>query len=182
MRTTADLGDRGGARVRGRRAPARHADPDPDTASRSNRSRSSWGCRWCTSPGRSSRRATRAGSSWGSSSRPSGWFVIVYPNIAALPLPSTVVNAYQGLLPTYLYAFQFPVSEAQRNVPTPFVSPTLVILTLAIGATCLVVAYSASVWRLALAESKAAEAGSGSGTGASPGDGADSLARTGGGA
>ena len=32
------------------------------------------------------------------------WFVVLYPNISALPMPSTVVNAYQGLLPTYLYA------------------------------------------------------------------------------
>ena len=30
------------------------------------------------------------------------WTVILYPNIAALPLPSAVVNAYQGILPTYL--------------------------------------------------------------------------------
>ena len=45
------------------------------------------------------------------------WFAVVYPNISALPLPSAVANAYQGLLPTYLYAFQFPVSTADRNVP-----------------------------------------------------------------
>src|SRR5207344_312360 len=38
------------------------------------------------------------------------WFVIWYPNLSGLPLPSTIVNAYQGLLPTYLYAFQFPVN------------------------------------------------------------------------
>ena len=38
------------------------------------------------------------------------WFAILYPNISALPLPSAVVAAYQGILPTYLYAFQFPVS------------------------------------------------------------------------
>ena len=44
-----------------------------------------------------------------------GWFVILYPNIAALPLPSALVNAYQGILPTYLYAFQFPVSTVDRN-------------------------------------------------------------------
>src|SRR5262249_20140897 len=37
-------------------------------------------------------------------------FLILYPNISALPLPSTIVNAYQGLLPTYLYPFQFPVN------------------------------------------------------------------------
>jgi hypothetical protein len=105
-----------------------------------------------------------------------GWFVVFYPNIAALPLPSTLVNAYQGLLPTYLYAFQFPVSQATRNVNTPLLSPTLALLTVGIGVTCLVVAYSASVWRLALAESKAATAAAGSG------DSADGLARTSGGA
>ena len=54
-----------------------------------------------------------------------GWFVVFYPNIAALPLPSTIVNAYQGLLPTYLYAFQFPISQVARSVATPLLSPTL---------------------------------------------------------
>ncbi len=82
-----------------------------------------------------------------------GWFVIVYPNIAALPLPSAVVNAYQGILPTYLYAFQFPVSTAERNLATPLLSPTLAILTIAIAVSCLVVAYSAWLWRISLAES-----------------------------
>ncbi len=82
-----------------------------------------------------------------------GWFVIVYPNIAALPLPSAVVNAYQGILPTYLYAFQFPVSTAERDLATPLLSPTLAILTAAIAVSCLVVAYSAWLWRIALAES-----------------------------
>jgi hypothetical protein len=105
------------------------------------------------------------------------WFAVVYPNISALPLPSVVANAYQGLLPTYLYAFQFPVSTADRTLPSPLFSPTLAILTIAIATTCLVVAYSAATWRLALAESSAA-AGSGSGSG----DPADGLARSGGGA
>jgi len=107
-----------------------------------------------------------------------GWFAVLYPNIAALPLPSVVANAYQGLIPTYLYAFQFPVNKTARNVSTEFLAQNLAILTIAIGVTCLVVAYSASVWRLALAESKA---------GATPGDPtsgdvADGLARSSGGA
>ena len=105
-----------------------------------------------------------------------GWFVVFYPNIAALPLPSTIVNAYQGLLPTYLYAFQFPISQVDRNVTTPLFTPTLGVLTLGISVTCLVVAYSASVWRLAVAESNASDRG------ASSSDDADGLARTGGGA
>jgi hypothetical protein len=115
------------------------------------------------------------------------WFVVWYPNLAALPLPSTVVNAYQGFLPTYLYAFQFPVNTLQRPTVS-LVSPVLLALTLAIAATCLVVAYSASVWRLALAESRAM-AGSGGrggagGSVASSGSAEDTtgLARTGGGA
>ena len=103
------------------------------------------------------------------------WFVVVYPNIAALPLPSAMVNAYQGILPTYLYAFQFPVSTSERTLATPLLSPTLAILTIAIAVTCLVVAYSASVWRLALAESRV------TGTAPTVDDPSDGLARTGGG-
>ena len=85
------------------------------------------------------------------------WFVILYPNISALPLPSAVVAAYQGILPTYLYAFQFPVStvdperrtrHSSRRPWRSCCSPSTV--------TCLVVAYSAWVWRLTLAERLAA--------------------------
>jgi predicted membrane-bound dolichyl-phosphate-mannose-protein mannosyltransferase len=103
------------------------------------------------------------------------WFVAWYPNIAALPLPSTIVNAYQGLLPTYLYAFQFPVSTVARTVNTSLLSPTLAILALAVTATCLVVAYSAWAWRVSLAASAAARTDA-----AASGDAADGLARGGG--
>ncbi len=96
------------------------------------------------------------------------WFVILYPNIAALPLPSALVNAYQGILPTYLYAFQFPVSKIDRNTPIAWNATQLGLLTLAVVVTCLVVAYSASVWRLSLASGEP-----------SPGE-TDTLARTGG--
>jgi Gpi18-like mannosyltransferase/predicted membrane-bound dolichyl-phosphate-mannose-protein mannosyltransferase len=99
------------------------------------------------------------------------WFVILYPNISALPLPSAVVAAYQGILPTYLYAFQFPVSTVDRSVPTPLLTPMFLILTVAIAVTCLVVAYSTWTWRLSLAEPDSGSA-----------DEDDALARTGGGA
>jgi C-terminal four TMM region of protein-O-mannosyltransferase/Dolichyl-phosphate-mannose-protein mannosyltransferase len=89
------------------------------------------------------------------------WFVILYPNISALPLPSAVVAAYQGILPTYLYAFQFPVSTVTRSTTTPLLTPMLAILLLALIATCLVVAYSAWAWRLTVAD-RLAGAGSGS--------------------
>jgi C-terminal four TMM region of protein-O-mannosyltransferase/Dolichyl-phosphate-mannose-protein mannosyltransferase len=87
-----------------------------------------------------------------------GWFAILYPNISALPLPSAMVAAYQGILPTYLYAFQFPVSTVTRATDTPLFTPMLAILLIALTVTCLVVAYSAWVWRLALAEAEAAAA------------------------
>ena len=65
---------------------------------------------------------------------------------------AAIVNAYQGILPTYLYAFQFPVSTVDRNVDTPLFTPTLAILLVALAVTCLVVAYSAWAWRLTLAD------------------------------
>jgi hypothetical protein len=102
------------------------------------------------------------------------WFVIWYPNISALPLPSTVVNAYQGVLPTYLYAFQFPVNTAARQ-DVGLLSPVFLALTIAVSVTCLVVGYSASTWRLALAESRAS-AGSGSGSGSDDPSGSDASA------
>jgi 4-amino-4-deoxy-L-arabinose transferase-like glycosyltransferase len=112
------------------------------------------------------------------------WLAVWYPNLSALPLPSTVVNAYQGVLPTYLYAFQFPVNTAVRP-STTLASPIFAALTIAIVITCLVVAYSASTWRLALAESRA-RAGSGIDPGPdAPSDSdaaAGGLARSGGGA
>ena len=81
-----------------------------------------------------------------------GWFAVLYPNISALPLPSAMVNAYQGILPTYLYAFQFPVSKVDRNTAVPIFTPSLLVLTVVLTVACLVVAYSARVWRLARAE------------------------------
>ena len=79
-------------------------------------------------------------------------FLVFYPNFAALPLPSTVFNAYQGLLPTYLYDFQFPVSTVNRNVQIDFFTPLMAVLAVGLVVTCLVVAYSAWTWRVAAVE------------------------------
>jgi hypothetical protein len=81
-----------------------------------------------------------------------GWFLVVYPNIAALPLPSAMVNAYQGVLPTYVYTFQFPVSTVDRNVAGPsLLSAGPLTLLVALTVTVGVLAYSAWSWRVALA-------------------------------
>jgi hypothetical protein len=79
------------------------------------------------------------------------WFVILYPNISALPMPSPIVNAYQGLLPTYLYAFQFSVNTTPRP-ETTFADPKFLVLVLFLAVACAVVAYSAWAWRQALVE------------------------------
>ena len=92
------------------------------------------------------------------------WFVVWYPNLSGLPLPSTIVNAYQGLLPTYLYAFQFPVNTdpvpGALNLMAPLWSggwiPAGPTLFLCLLATCLIVGYSAWTWRISWAEQAAA--------------------------
>ncbi len=82
-----------------------------------------------------------------------GWFVLWYPNLSALPLPYAMVNTYQGLLPTYVYTFQFPVNTVNRDVVGPgLLSAGPLELLAAVTITSLVIAYSAWSWRLALAE------------------------------
>ena len=93
-----------------------------------------------------------------------GWFIVVYPNISALPLPTAIANVYQGVLPTYLYAFQFPVNNSSANVPIHLFGPVPLMLGAAMVFLCLVVAYSVWVWRLAIAERRRTT-GTGSGWG-----------------
>jgi hypothetical protein len=38
------------------------------------------------------------------------WFLVWYPNLSGLPLPSDVASVYQGLLPTWNWDFQFAVN------------------------------------------------------------------------
>jgi len=81
-----------------------------------------------------------------------GWFIVVYPNFSALPLPTAIANVYQGVLPTYLYAFQFPVNNVAANVPLQLFGFVPVLLAAAMIFLALVVGYATWVWRLALAE------------------------------
>jgi hypothetical protein len=87
-----------------------------------------------------------------------GWFIVVYPNFAALPLPAAVANAYQGILPTYLYYFQFPSNREAPAPVTPIFDVVPLILAAALTLLCVVLAYSAWIWRLAIAERDADEA------------------------
>jgi dolichyl-phosphate-mannose-protein mannosyltransferase/protein-O-mannosyltransferase-like protein len=87
------------------------------------------------------------------------WFVVWYPNISALPLPSGFANAYQGLLPTYLYPFQFWVNTTPRGASPPLLALGPAALLVAIAVIAGAVAYSTWTWRLALAERRAEQAG-----------------------
>jgi hypothetical protein len=80
------------------------------------------------------------------------WILVWYPNIASLPLPARVYNAYQGVLPTWVWSFQFPVNlDPATEAPALLTVGTLVLLG-ALTATCLIVAYAAWSWRLATAQ------------------------------
>jgi predicted membrane-bound dolichyl-phosphate-mannose-protein mannosyltransferase len=37
-------------------------------------------------------------------------FLVLYPNLSALPLPNTIINVYEAILPTWFYGFQFSVN------------------------------------------------------------------------
>ena len=63
-----------------------------------------------------------------------------------------MVNSYQGLLPTYLYDFQFPVSTVNRSAPTNFATPVMGLLIFGLLVTCFVVGYSAWTWRITAVE------------------------------
>jgi hypothetical protein len=85
------------------------------------------------------------------------WFLIVYPNFSALPLPTVVANAYQGVLPTYPYPFQFPSNRTAVVTDVKVLDPVAFLIAGSVVFLCVVLAYSAWVWRIAIAEREANE-------------------------
>ena len=71
-------------------------------------------------------------------------FIALYPNLSALPMPDTIVSVYQGLLPTWLYGFEFSVNQ-QVSTPVGLVSANSLVLVAATLFVAGVVAYLA--WR-----------------------------------
>ncbi|HJW22956.1 MAG TPA: hypothetical protein VJ506_11055, partial [Candidatus Limnocylindrales bacterium] len=80
------------------------------------------------------------------------WFVAWYPNISALPMPSSLTNVYQGLLPTYIYSFQFWVNTSARGAAPSLFGAWPAFLLVAMTALTVAVGYSAWQWRIAAAE------------------------------
>lgn len=86
------------------------------------------------------------------------WFVIWYPNIAALPLPGSFVNMYQGLLPTWIYDFQFTVNMTPAAHPKLLTAESIsLIVAVLVGS--LAVMYAARAWSLELAVRRAEREG-----------------------
>ncbi|MFN8628936.1 MAG: phospholipid carrier-dependent glycosyltransferase [Chloroflexota bacterium] len=79
-------------------------------------------------------------------------FVVLYPNISGLPLPETLYQFYQGVLPTYVYMFQFGVNTVDRSGAISFSDPKFFVLGAFIVLASIAVAYSAWTWRQALAD------------------------------
>ena len=62
--------------------------------------------------------------------------LIWYPNWSALPLPTGVHNAYQGLLPTWTWSFQFGVT-LEKPIDVPLVSGATLFFAAALSAVAL---------------------------------------------
>jgi 4-amino-4-deoxy-L-arabinose transferase-like glycosyltransferase len=80
------------------------------------------------------------------------WFVLWYPNIAAVPLPNSLTNVYQGLLPTYIYSFQFWVNTTPRGAAPSLFGPVPAVMLVLIAVIAGFVGYIAWTWRIAAAE------------------------------
>ncbi|MGZ3586466.1 MAG: phospholipid carrier-dependent glycosyltransferase [Candidatus Limnocylindrales bacterium] len=83
------------------------------------------------------------------------WFVIFYPDISGLPIPTGLKNLFQVLpLPTYSYDFQFAVNTDPATV-VHLGSVETLSLTLVTAALAGAVMYAAWSWRQARAEAVA---------------------------
>jgi Gpi18-like mannosyltransferase len=73
------------------------------------------------------------------------WFVVFYPNIANLPVPTPLSQIHLGLLPTWNWGFQFGVNldEPNRAAPDP---GGVLMLIVAVTGVCIVAAYAAHAW------------------------------------
>ena len=110
-------------------------------------------------------------------------FVVLYPNISALPLPSSIVPWYQGVVPTYLYAFQFGVNTVDRSGAISFSDVRFFVLIVFLLVASAAVAYSAWTWRQVLADEAPVggdrDDGDGTRDGDTPAGGGPGTGRTG---
>jgi hypothetical protein len=71
------------------------------------------------------------------------WFVAWYPNLSGLPLPSSMANIYQGLLPSWNYDFWFAVNK-DEPAKSSIAGPAIGILVIAL--VLVLIAMAATHW------------------------------------
>jgi hypothetical protein len=74
-------------------------------------------------------------------------FVAFYPNVSALPMPDNIKSVYNGLLPTWLYGFEFSVN-LQPAASVPLISNWTILLTVVILGVAALAAYAAWIRRV----------------------------------
>jgi predicted membrane-bound dolichyl-phosphate-mannose-protein mannosyltransferase len=74
------------------------------------------------------------------------WFVVFYPNIGSLPVPTALSQIHLGLLPTWNWGFQFGVNMDQAN-RAPVDMTGVALLAVAAVVLCLAAVYAVRAWR-----------------------------------
>jgi hypothetical protein len=70
------------------------------------------------------------------------WFVLFYPNIGSLPVPTPLSQIHLGLLPTWNWGFQFAVNTDKPNT-LPMDMTVVAMIAVAVIALCGAVFYAA---------------------------------------
>ena len=73
------------------------------------------------------------------------FLLIWYPNLSGLPLPNGLATAFQGLLPTWTYDFQFAVNQ-DPPVPGGIVDLTSLVVALVTAIGVVIVMVAARYW------------------------------------
>jgi Gpi18-like mannosyltransferase/predicted membrane-bound dolichyl-phosphate-mannose-protein mannosyltransferase len=74
------------------------------------------------------------------------WFVLFYPNVGSLPVPTPLSQIHLGLLPTWNWGFQFGVNmDAPNRAPVDMTAVTL--LAIATAMLCVAAVYAVRSWR-----------------------------------
>ncbi|HEX7496511.1 MAG TPA: phospholipid carrier-dependent glycosyltransferase [Candidatus Limnocylindrales bacterium] len=87
-------------------------------------------------------------------------FIALYPNLSALPMPNAIIGVYNGLLPTWLYGFQFSVNQ-QVSASIPLVDATSLSYTALALAVAGIAGWAAWERRVVLGYRRAGRPGSG---------------------
>jgi hypothetical protein len=98
-------------------------------------------------------------------------FIALYPNLSALPMPNAIMGVYNGLLPTWLYGFQFSVN-LQQAVNIKLVDATSLSYTALALAVAGIAGWAAWERRVVLGYRRAGRPGSGAAQAADGGAGA----------